>query len=410
MKPIYLYVVPFFPSKESWRGGFFMDAVKAMMRDGRYEVIVMSATDGKDYEIDGIRVYRFLPFRIGDSDYFSTLTDRIKLRRFSRKLASIGIRLCDVAVCHAHLLERVAIYPAWIKRMNPRCLTIVHHHLSGNFCKWGDWLGNIIPFLQEWAYLRIWLSFKKVDVHVFCSELTRDLFGMCYPNGLIGCGIEGRLLLRFARFLKPLKYREARICYNGIDTSVFSPVKKQNRKDGVFRIGCVANFVRSKSQITLIQAAEKLISQIPNLEVSLVGSGQCLQECRDYVVSHGMETVVDFVAEMDHLKMPDYYRSLDLYVLPSYREAFNCSLIEALGCGVPIITTDVISMKEVLSEEARNRCLFKALDSGALAKKILDFYHGEGMGPIVPNRNLNIDNVIGEFLDWTIDKRSELTK
>ena len=40
MKRIYLFVTPFFPSPESWRGGYCLDAAQALIRDGRFDVRV----------------------------------------------------------------------------------------------------------------------------------------------------------------------------------------------------------------------------------------------------------------------------------------------------------------------------------------------------------------------------------
>ena len=40
-KSIYLVVTAFFPSVESFRGPYVYDQVKAIMKDGRYQVVVM---------------------------------------------------------------------------------------------------------------------------------------------------------------------------------------------------------------------------------------------------------------------------------------------------------------------------------------------------------------------------------
>ena len=43
--------------------------------------------------------------------------------------------------------------------------------------------------------------------------------------------------------------------------------------------------------------------------------------------------------QIPHEKMVDFYRGLDVYVLPSLTEAFNNTVIEALSCNVPVIMT-----------------------------------------------------------------------
>ena len=48
--------------------------------------------------------------------------------------------------------------------------------------------------------------------------------------------------------------------------------------------------------------------------------------------------------------MPNLLQSIDLAVLPSAREGLPKSLIEALACGVPIISSDVPGCREVVEE------------------------------------------------------------
>ena len=59
-KSIYLVVTAFFPSVESFRGPYVYDQVKAIMKDGRYQVVVMMPglcfQKNDDYDYDGIHV------------------------------------------------------------------------------------------------------------------------------------------------------------------------------------------------------------------------------------------------------------------------------------------------------------------------------------------------------------------
>ena len=58
-KPIYLFVSPFFPTPESWRGGFCYDMARALVREGTYDVRVFVPGDGPDYDMGGLHVVRF---------------------------------------------------------------------------------------------------------------------------------------------------------------------------------------------------------------------------------------------------------------------------------------------------------------------------------------------------------------
>jgi len=67
--------------------------------------------------------------------------------------------------------------------------------------------------------------------------------------------------------------------------------------------------------------------------------------------------------------MPALFRSVDMVVLPSYREGLPKGLIEASACGLPIVTTDVPGCREVVTH-GDSGFLVPVKDSKALSKAI----------------------------------------
>ena len=67
--------------------------------------------------------------------------------------------------------------------------------------------------------------------------------------------------------------------------------------------------------------------------------------------------------------MPALYRTVDLVVLPSYREGLPKGLIEAAACGLPLVTTDVPGCREVVTDGVEG-LLVPARDPAALAGAI----------------------------------------
>lgn len=53
---------------------------------------------------------------------------------------------------------------------------------------------------------------------------------------------------------------------------------------------------------------------------------------------------------IEHL--PYLYNAADLFVYPSFYEGFGLPLLEAMSCGVPVITSDVTSIPEVVKDAA----------------------------------------------------------
>ena len=67
-----------------------------------------------------------------------------------------------------------------------------------------------------------------------------------------------------------------------------------------------------------------------------------------------------------------FYRMFDIYVLPSTREGFGVTLIEAMASGVPVIACDVRGPREIV-EDGRDGILVPDRDPAALAEAI-SFY------------------------------------
>ena len=407
IRPVYIYLTPFFPSPTTWQGGFCMDAVKALRKDGRYEVVVMTATDyGGDYEIDGIKVYQFPRKRIGASEYFEWCLQRRNNRMFLEKLAEVGIRVEDVAVCHVHDYEHYVQYALAIKRRNPKCLTLVHHHFAGYYDLSVGKLG-VVPIWSDFLYLKLRREFESVDAHVFISEHCRRCYGrrIDFDTGKDKGLLKTQLLLGV--LYRPIRLPGSYVWYNGVDTSVFNGNGRKARTDE-FVIGCVGNFNPCKRQIDLIKAFEFVVKDLPNVKLKLVGDGKTYRECVEYVSVHGMEKWVEFIAPMTRDKLAEFYRSIDLLVTPSVNEGFCCVNAEANYCGTPFIAVKGLPMEEVLDEGGCQTWLVAPHDINNLAKKIVEFANNPQRQRL--SVDLDANSLVRQFVDWTVNARSCLGK
>ena len=380
-KPIYLYITPFFPSPEHWRGGYCLDAAKAIARDGRYDVRVMVTGKGVDYEWDGVTVFRFRRI-IAPSGIIPFILTGLNNVIFRRKLKEMGVDPRNVTVCHANTLD-FGHYAAFFKRLNSKAKTIIQLHSSYSLHLDSGRIG-LIPIHATMLYFYYRRICASVDILAFVSDMSRRTFGKRYVGAPEGEVKDVRSLLWLGKILPPLKLPMQAVVYNGIDRSLFFP-KEKTRHDG-FIIGCVANFQPLKDHMTLLKAANILKDKIEGLKVRLIGSGVTLNRCKQYVKEHGLEGIVSFEKEIDHRDLPDFYRSLDLFVLPSRLEGFVCVCVESWACGTPSIFCENISLSELVPPEERNKWMFKSTDAEDLAAKVLTYQ-------IKPTEQIFIDNL-----------------
>jgi D-inositol-3-phosphate glycosyltransferase len=60
---------------------------------------------------------------------------------------------------------------------------------------------------------------------------------------------------------------------------------------------------------------------------------------------------VKFVGRKKQQELPSYYNAADLMVMPSHYESFGITAVEAMACGVPVITTDVTGVSKLIDKE-----------------------------------------------------------
>lgn len=387
MKPIYLFVAPFFPSPGVWRGAYCYDFVRALERTGKYDVRVFMPGKGTDYDYKGVRVHLFRTWAL-PSAVFPFLFSRWNVCSFLKKLKLCGIEPEKVAVCHGGGSCALAL-----QRLNPNCLTIAHHHDLGAF---GLRLGKLRHFWPH-KVINFFLARhlqEAFDLHVFISVKSEQSFRV-FPKTGWTVYEDFRRLGRGLQWFRPARIKAATVLWNGVDVARFMPDGRVSH--AVFTMGCIANFNDLKDHLSLLRAVERVRGELGDWRLRLIGSGPTLAKCQAFVREHGLEGNVSFEKEVDHTQLPDFYRSLDLFVLPSYFEGFGCVFTEAWACGTPFITCAGQGMDDMVLPEERHLWLCKPMCPEDLADKILYFYRNRPKqhlaGPI------DIDVLVPRFVE-----------
>lgn len=378
-KKIYLVITPFFPEPDSFRGPYVLDQVKALMRVSDYRVVVMKPCvpwhKAVDYEIDGVTVHRFRQYTIPSNLLPNRANDWFSAQSMFRKLRSMGIHASDIAVCHTHVTV-LGAYALAVKKRNPQCVAIVQHHgfdvmsvTDGRFAnhKWHERL-----CIQYGTRIC-----NAVDINIGVSQKTLD-YVKSYPG---------------------VQLKNEYVLYNGVDTTKFYPPKEkiQNRR---FTIGCIGNFWPLKDQMTLIRAVERLVSfGQKDVLVRFIGTGTTREDCERYVANHGLGVFFSFENEVMHEKLLAFYQSLDLFVLPSYWEAFGCVYTEAYACGVPFIGVKGQGISEIIAENEQDRWLIEKGNDQQLAL-LIDNFRTSTNKRMVFSRPWKLDDLICKYMNY----------
>jgi polysaccharide biosynthesis protein PelF len=139
---------------------------------------------------------------------------------------------------------------------------------------------------------------------------------------------------------------------NGVDTSRFSHIgKKDICEKETFVVGLVGRVVAIKDIRTFIWAANKAAEQMPGrIRFRVMGAydeeNEYAEECFALVKMLNMEDYFEF---MGKVRISESFVDLDLMVLTSISEGQPLALLEAMAAGIPCVSTNVGSCRELLN-------------------------------------------------------------
>ena len=155
---------------------------------------------------------------------------------------------------------------------------------------------------------------------------------------------------------------------SGVDVDRFRSVSREG--DRPLRVGFVGRLLTDKGIREFVEAAQTLAGRFPEVEFVAAGepdAGNPAAVSAEELTKWKRNGSVKFLGQVED--MPGFLNTLDLFVLPSYREGLSRSLIEAGACGLPAVTTDVPGCRDVVTDGENGRVV-PVRDAGALAGAI----------------------------------------
>jgi glycosyltransferase involved in cell wall biosynthesis len=153
---------------------------------------------------------------------------------------------------------------------------------------------------------------------------------------------------------------------NGIQTRSFRPMNVVKKYDLLF----IGRFQKAKGLDALLHALHLI--QKPKGEAYKLGiAGEFTNEQQTFILNSTAEVVregIVFLGTVQREDMPKIINSANLVVVPSRYESFGLPALEAMACGIPVLTTRVGGLPEIIDETVG--VLVEPNDHGALAEAI----------------------------------------
>lgn len=369
----YLVITPFFPSEDSFRGSYVYDQVNELRKQTGAKITVIRLysfldKDAHLYNYDGIDCIPFVVYDI-PSFVFPGLFHKINLSRFETLLKQH--HLSGIDFIHAHVNYPAAHLAIGLKPLFPKSKYLVQHH-------------GLDVYQQKNG--RFKFVFNKLQ-NKFFKKKSNKLLSQFDLN----IGVSQKVLDQLSYFVtdasKPL------VLYNGIDTSKFYETKAD--KGEYFTIGCIANFWKIKDQKTLILSAIELLKEGLKIKLKFIGSGPTLIDCKK-LIPQDLEVYFEFMDEVAHYNLNTFYNHINLFVLPSYYEAYGCVYVESWATNTPFIAVKGQGIEEVMSDKMKELFLIEVENLLDLSSKIKHFYTQNVTFEFNPQ--LKIENTIRNFI------------
>ncbi len=151
---------------------------------------------------------------------------------------------------------------------------------------------------------------------------------------------------------------------NGIDVEKFSSVQREEREG--FHVGLVGRVVPIKDIKTFITMSRMVHEHVKEARFYCIGPTDedeaYFEDCQRMVESFNLSDVFFFTGRQNVL---EYYSFLDVVLLTSVREAQPLVILEAYSAGVPVVSTKVGNVPEMLDYD--DRFLASSKDAEKLA-------------------------------------------
>lgn len=164
--------------------------------------------------------------------------------------------------------------------------------------------------------------------------------------------------------------KQCKVFPNGTDTSIFRRIDKAKcRRDlgleqDSFIVICVGYFCKRKGQDRLLEAIRKIGNK--NIKVVFLGNAAKI----DTFPLEGEEIL--FKGSVENTRMPVYMNAADVFCLPTLAEGCCNAVIEALACGLPIVSSNLPFNWDVLDES--NSIMVNPESVDEIAKAIAVLY------------------------------------
>ncbi len=154
------------------------------------------------------------------------------------------------------------------------------------------------------------------------------------------------------------------VIYSGVDTAAYHPDLKRERAAvraslGIAPVAPLFLFVGSGFERKGLPAALRALAQLPAAHLLVIGRDRRVARYQALAEKFGLSGRAQFLGAIDDVK--PYYGAADALVLPTLYDPFPNVALEAMACGLPVVTSTTSGAAELIAND-HNGYVCDALD------------------------------------------------
>lgn len=224
-----------------------------------------------------------------------------------------------------------------LSAVEPSAFDVAHAHFL-----FSD--GAVALKLRQQHGLRYLVAVRNTDINFFMKyrpdllPLGREILRHAEAVVFLNPVYRDRLLDRMPAELREPLAGKCHVIPNGIDTQWLHDGSPRKTYDGErLRLLFVGGFTKNKNVPTTLRAAEMIASEA-EVQLTLVGAGGDGEQEVDDLLATGRYPWATRTGRIDDReRLMRAYRDHDLFVMPSHRETFGLTYVEALSQGLPVV-------------------------------------------------------------------------